>query len=222
MKFISVCLLVLCLFLLLIPVYANTEYVFPQASDGQIDEALQKTVPLRFLPSHPLYFLIVVKESSSRFFQPSALKKAQFDFILSGKRLKETYLFLEKGDVKSANRSLIKYAERLAKMNTALERARSQNQDVTTLAAEIAEGLRFHEVLLFAIDKKQRLILDQSASAFVKTVQVINNIMPGVKDRFKTLTNLQKKDENVEASPSPDETTIFESTPSMVPRRIIY
>src|SRR3989344_6465925 len=158
-SWLGICLSVLGLSLLVstfipLKVFAHTDYQFEEFSEGQINDALTKTVPLRFLPSHPLYFLINIKEIISRFFQPSSVEKARFEFILSGKRLKETYLLLEKGDVKNTSKSLRKYSKRLDSMKRQIEKARSQNQSVVAFTDEIAEGLKLHEILLSAISRK--------------------------------------------------------------------
>src|SRR3989344_6029581 len=108
MRIVSACLLVIFAVLVLVvfPVFGQTSYHFPEASEGQINEAIAKIVPIRWLPSHPLYFLIRAKETFSRALQPSSAKRAGFDFVLSGNRLKEAYLLLENGDLKNTGKSL--------------------------------------------------------------------------------------------------------------------
>ena len=199
MRFISVCLLIFSLlFLPQTPVFAHTEYQFPQATEGQINEALTKTVPLRFLPSHPLYFLITIKENFERFFQPSSVEKANFDLVLSDKRLKEAYLLLQKNDVKNSSRSLKRYGQRLEKMISQLEKAKSKNQDISPQVQVVAEEFRHHETLFFATlrkwqDFKEGYSFDENfemaISSFTKAVITIDNIKPGLKDRFKTVTS---------------------------------
>src|SRR4030042_1618045 len=156
MRIFSACLVIIFVFLTILArsISANTNYQFKKPTKSQITEALTKTVPIRFLPSHPLYFLISVKETTNRLFQPSAVKRAQFDLVLSGKRLKETYLLFEKNDAKKANYNLGRYSQRVTKMISQLEKARSQNQDVKTLIGTIADDLQSHEILLFAINQK--------------------------------------------------------------------
>ena len=233
MKFISVCLITIFAALILIvsPIFAQSQkYYFPQASEGQINEAIAKIVPVRWLPSHPLYFLITAKETISRILQSSSANRAQFDFVLSGKRLKEVYLLLDRGDVKSANKTLLRYSSRLAAMDTQLEKARSQNQDIAEIVAEMAEGFKNQEVLLFAISKKGSAddsnfdnSLSTAQSSFIKAVFEINNVRPGVKDRFKTVTDKEKVEASQSAVPTPaDNTTFIQASPSARPRRIIY
>lgn len=232
MRIISVCLITIfaALILLASPILAQGQkYYFPEATEGQTNEAIFKIVPIRWLPSHPLYFLIQVKEIFSRAFQSSSAKRADFDFVLSGKRLKETYLLLDRGDVKRANNTLQKYSSRLTAMDTQLEKARSQNQDVAAIVAEMAEGFKNQEVLLWAISKKGPAdesnfdkSLTDAQTSFIKAVFEINNIMPGVKDRFKTITD-QEKEATLSATPTPSPDVMpLPSSPSVRPRRIIY
>ena len=198
MRLLSTCLLIFSLlFLLPTPIFAHTEYQFPKVSEGQTTEALEKLVPLRFLPSHPLFFLISAKESVTRFFKPSAVKRAEFDMVLGGKRLKEATLSLKKGDLKNASRSLKRYKERLVLLDKQLVKAQSQNQDVVPLVSRMADNLQVHETLIFVIasdwetqedvyDFDENLSL--GISAFIDTVKKIDSIKPGLGGRFKIST----------------------------------
>lgn len=202
---------------------------FKDVSNGQINEALQRTVPTRFLPGHPLYFLITAKENVSRAFQPSSAKRAKFDLILAGKRMKESYLLLKKGNVKGASKTLKRYGQRLDTMVTQFEKARSQNQDVTPLASEIAEDFSLHETLFSAITTERAEQEDEhnfnenmkiATASFVKAILAINNIRPGLKDRFMISTSSAV----LGAQNTPEEPTIdpIYPTPSTAPRKIIY
>src|SRR3990167_9913306 len=135
MRIVSACLTVL----FFLAFFTNTSLAhvsdsFPQATAGQINEAVEKLPHLRVLPSNPFHFLIRVKENVSRFFNASSVKRAEFDLVLSGKRLKETYLLTEKNDVGKASRSLFIYSQRLQKLTEEMEKARSQNQNVLALS----------------------------------------------------------------------------------------
>ena len=234
MRIFSACLIIfLLLFFLTVPLsLAHTDYQFPSYTEGQVNEALAKTVPIRFLPSNPLYFLITVKETVSRFFRPSSLEKARFDSILSGKRLKETYLLLEKGDIKNASKSLRRYLKRLDSMNRQTEKARSQNQSVVAFIDETAEGLKLHEVLLSAISKKWQNYqegynfddnFDAAFGEFINTILTIDNIKPGLKNRFKTATSSATLENGPSAAPTPSPSLMIQDgSPSAKPRRIIY
>ncbi len=232
--FYGACLVFFLLLLVLIipqPAAAHTQYNFPEATEGQFNEAIQKLVPLRFLPSHPLYFLITVKEAISRLLVPSSAERAKFDLVLSGKRLKEAYLLLLRNDVKNSSQQLARYSRRLEEMTKQVEKARSQNQEVTPLTGEIADNLRSHEILFYAIVKKWDLIADSDSfdenlqnanDSFVKTILSINQIIPGVKDRFKIISE-EDVGKNQEATESVTvETQLKQASPSAKPRRIIY
>lgn len=233
MKLISACLLGLILFLTFtIKVSAHTDLEFPKATEVQITEALQKTVPLRFLPSHPLYFLIVTKETINRFFKPSSAQKAQFDLVLAGKRLKETYLLLEKDKVKLSSKNLARYSKRLDKMSTQLVKAKSQNQDIAGLIGEMADILQHNEVLLSAIENSWQNKADsynfdgnfkEAIESFSQTILTLDKLQPGIKDRFqivKTTDNKTKEEPVITyVTPRP---YVIEASPSAKPRRIIY
>lgn len=231
MRKVSVCLLS---FILLFSaaraaVFAHTEHKFPKASEGQVNEALAKLAPIRFLPSHPLYFVISLKETVSRLFKPSAVERTKFDLVLGGKRLKEAYGLLENGDIKRASKNFTRYSDRLLKMNNQLEKARSQNQDVSVLVLEIAEGLRIHETMFFEIQRKLGSLernyaasenFDTMVETFKLTVGAIDNVKPGLKDRFETITEEAANPYEFNTqSPLP---SAFEATSSIKPRRIIY
>ncbi|MDO8487391.1 MAG: DUF5667 domain-containing protein [Candidatus Curtissbacteria bacterium] len=211
-----------------LPVHAQVD--FPQASDGQINGALSKIVPLRIIPSNPFYFLITGKEMILRVFQPSSVKRAEFDMTLSGKRLKEAYLLVANGDIKNASANMIRYGDKLREMTSGLDRAKSQNQDIANLIGEIAENLKSQEVLFFAIGKRTeglgdgynfRENYDKAAASFVDGVNALNNFRPGIRDRFKNATDTAAQEENLLNS-APKAPGFIEASASIKPNRIIY
>ena len=197
MRIILVCLVVFFLvFFSLGRAFAHSSYFFPEVNPGQVNEALGKIVPIRFLPSHPLYFSIRIKETFARMLKPTAEKKASFDFIVAGKRIKETYLLFLQNDLESTNKSLASYGLQLEKFNSQFEKAKSQNKDVTQLTMETAEGLRDQEMLLSAIFQKSKenetfdeldVGFDDAFSNFGRSVFLVNEVKPGLKDRFKSI-----------------------------------
>ncbi len=232
MQFISACLVAILLFFTsFAPAYAQSDYSFPKISSGEVQGALQETVPIRLLPGNPLYFLISIKEAVNRFFKPSAVERSQFDFTLSGKRLKETYMLMAKSDYKRVSNNLIRYVKQNESVIRQLEKARSQNQAVEPAVGAMADSLRFHEELLIAIYDIRHSsgdnnnfdgIFSQAIDAFKALVGEIDNIKPGVKNRFqisKTTDASNSADVNSKASPSP---IPVEATPAYKPRRIIY
>ena len=175
--------------------YAQIES-FPKATDGQINEAVEKLPHVRILPSNPLHFFIRVKEKVSRFFNASSVKRAEFDLVLSGKRLKEAYLFTEKNDVANASKSLFQYSRRLEKLTEQMEKAGSQNQDVLELSERIADDLSMHERLFYVLSQKSESYqngynfagnFQKAENEFKETVSAIDNVKPGLKDRFPYL-----------------------------------
>ena len=197
MRIVSACLTAL----FFLAFFANVSHAqlkdsFPQATDGEINEAVGKLPHVRILPSNPLHFFIRVKEKVSRFFNASSVKRAEFDLVLSGKRLKEAYLFTEKNDVANASKSLSQYSNRLEKLTEQMEKARSQNQVVVELSEKIADELALQERLLYAISQKSQDYqnsynfddnLKRAKNEFKETVSAIDNVKPGLKDRFPYL-----------------------------------
>lgn len=228
MKIISTCLVVLYLFFSISfgTIFAQESTPSAKVTGGQIDEAIQKIVPIRFLPSHPLYFLITVKESITRFFKPSAAERFEFDFILSSKRLKETHSLLNEGKVNKAYANLSRYTKRLGKMVEELKKARSQNQDIAGRLGRVSDGFKNHEILLASFLKYDQELgqnLETAIESFKNAVGAVDKINPGIKDRYKLLDgfDLKSREEIIMPSPtiSPESS---EATPSLRPRRIIY
>jgi len=197
MRIVSACLTAL----FFLAFFANIAFTqvpssFPEATEGQISEAVEKLPHIRILPPNPLHFFISIKENITRFFNASSVKRAEFDLSLSGKRLKEAYLLTEKNDVKNASKALSQYSNRLEKLIEQMEKAGSQNQDVLELSEKIADQLALQERLLYAISQKSQDYqnsynfddnLKRAKNEFKKTVSAIDNIKPGLKDRFPYL-----------------------------------
>lgn len=215
-------------FLFPVSIFAHGDQQYPTPTGGEINKALEVLATGRILPDNPLYFLITIKEFFSRLFQPSAAQRAEFDFVLSGKRLKESYLMFETGDNDLAVSNLLKYQKRLAIMVTQLKRARSQNQDITEQINKISDDLFYHQTLLLAIISKKPNIdetADLAINGFVNALEEVDKIEPGVKDRYKIFRNMDTMESSpsVDLEPSPTASpSPSVSTPSARPRRIIY
>lgn len=230
MKLLSACTaLFLLVSILVVPFNGNAQSLadIKDVTGGQINEATLQTVPIRFLPNHPLYFLIRVKESFARFFKPSASERAEFDFILSGKRLKESYMLSANGDLVEAGKNLNRYSSRLGKMGEQIEKARSQNQDIAKQVDLISEGLKNHETFLAYLSNKEGTGAEVKGaiSAFKEAVLTINVLRPGIKDRFKILLISDDKLNTNPATVSPESSELpvgIEATSSILPKRIIY
>ena len=77
-----------------------------------------------------------------------------------------------------------------------MEKARSQNQDILELSEKIADELALQERLLYAISQKSQDYqnsynfgdnLKRATNEFKETVSAIDNVKPGLKDRFPYL-----------------------------------
>lgn len=232
MRFFLACIVVILVTANVFPVIAQEINKMPESTAGQINEALNNLTPVRFLPNNPLYFLIRGKELITRFFQPSFRERAQFDYTISSKRLKEAYLLSSRGDLGKTRGELSSYAVTLGKIEGQFEKARSQNQDVTAIVDKISDNLKYQEVLLSALSNlnvQNRAEfgdkLEESLNSFGDFVLYLDKIKPGVRNRFQLFTKEDSKlktlNDNVtlpNASPSPS----IEASGQANPRRIIY
>lgn len=232
MRYFLVCLVFILLILSVLPVQTRAINELPKVTAGQVNEALNNLTPVRFLPNNPLYFLIRGKEIISRFFQPSFRDRAQFDYTISSKRLKEAYLLTNRGDLRKTKRELSSYITSLGKIEGQLEKARSQNQDITVIVERISDNLRFQEILLSELSNykgqnQDEFIdkLEESVSSFGNFVLYLDKIKPGVRDRFQLFITKEFELKTVEVnvpipivSPSPTS----ESSSQAKPRRVIF
>ena len=230
MKIVSaVVISILLLFGVVFNSFAQSSYNFKDISQGEIDGALLAITPVRFLISNPFFIFITFKENVNLFFQPSALKKSEFNMIIAGKRVKEAYLLSQESDFDNSARTLKLYSDRLGKMTSQLEKARSQNQDISKTIGVFANNLGDQEILLAAIlqmskDKNNDFSTSTNFSLavtkYIEAVWILNNISPGIKDRY-SLT----KEASQEAAPVPTPTPtpfLQEGSSSVKLRRIIY
>jgi len=211
------------------PIFAEQRFPFSKPTSGEVMEAMQATVPVRFLPGNPLYYFILIKEAVSRFFQPSAVERSKFDFAISGKRLKETYLLLKRGDLASASSNLTRYAKRNESVISQIEKSRSQNQAVEPTVSNMADQLRFQERLLFVIYEmrsQDNQTFDSSFSlaigSFKDLVLELDRIKQGVKNRFVITKDVEATSGAQTTIEPTAEPTSIEATPTYKPRRIIY
>jgi len=220
MKFVSACFLVIFLtFIFFSLTIVSASFTPVDHNSAQVQEALDKSPPLRFLPSHPLYFLIKVKESFSRFFKSSAVKRAEFDLVLSDKRLKESYLLFNNNENDEALKNLERYSNRLININSQIEKAVAQNQEVAPLASIIANNFGQHEIILSSMYRKysSNLVLQQAITDFERIIELISDIQPELNGRFKSVKSDLELDEA-----TPEAEIYISPFPSNIPRRIIY
>lgn len=210
-------------------VFAHSDHDLGQVSGGQINEALGKTTPIRFLPSSPFYIFIIAKENFSRFFQPAAKDRAQFDEILAEKRIKEVYLLLKNKNLEKSSKILDKYSVRLEKTIVQINKARSQSQDVARVLDRISEGIIWQEILLASIQQEGKgnesfkESYNNALSKFEWYVDEIDKLKPGLKGRLNYIIfedELDNKEFEIESSSSGSAAPIV--TPRANPHKIIY
>jgi hypothetical protein len=232
MRYFLACLLVILLLVNVSPVLAGEMNKMPEPSAGQINEALNNLTPVRFLPNNPLYFLIRGKEMISRFFQPSFRERAQFDYAISSKRLKEAYLLYDRGDLGKTPSELSSYTATLGRIEGQLEKARSQNQDITVIVDRISDNLKYQEVILLVFknlkDQNQFELKDRvggASNSFNDFVLYLDKIKPGVRNRFQLIDTGESDLKALEINKSRMDTNqnpMGESSAQAKPRKIIY
>jgi len=197
-----------------------------RVSGGQVNEALGNMPHARFLPNNPLYYFVRVKEVFGRFFNASAVDRAQFDFMISSKRLKEIYLLSQDEQYVKASRLRDDYSGSLGKNIDQLRKARSQNQEAGPLLDEIVDDLGYQEILIIHLqdsasnESTQNFDTNYLVQSFDKYVSNLEQFRPGLKSRFTLLrSDVGMNNETIAPSPSP---AIFVTTDSAKPRRIIY
>ncbi len=205
-----------------LPVFGDTHY--GEVTGGQVNEALANTAHVRFLPPNPLYYLSRVKELFSRFFTASAVERARFDFMISSKRLKETYLLFEQSKYSSANNALADYSIATNKSVEQLKKARSQNQEIIPVVEEITDKLNYHEILLIYLIKNgnDNLNIQNVLISFEVYVEELNNFKPGNRDRFKILKEEKEGESSSSANLNPSLYETVEPTASAVSKKVIY
>ncbi len=224
MKFITACFIFIIFFYLAQKIVFAQSYNALQINQNTISEALVKN-PYRLLPSNRIYPLIIIKESLMRAFKPSSAKRAEYDLVLSGKRLAETYALLNQARNQLAEKNLGRYSKQLKVTIAELEKARSQNQDIVSAVNEAADSLMEQEVLLSAIYKTNigdSTGFNSAKEAFRDAVLRLNQMKPGVKDRFKSLKDVQEEIVPQEPANTSNEPDPLSSTASATPKRIIY
>jgi hypothetical protein len=195
---------------------------------AQVDEALANTTHVRFLPPNPLYYLTRVKEIFGRFFSSSSVERAEFDFLMSSKRLKEAYLLSKQDRINLARDVLYDYDKSTKSSIAQLNKARSQNQEILPAVDEIIGKLKYHETLIKYLATEVEHESGESAiSSFKNYVYELERLKPDIKNRF----DLAKEDNEDNSgdriqmqSPSPAATPnfTFETTGGARPKRILY
>lgn len=134
-----------------LPPQPQTVDHLPLPKSHELQDAIVKLSPVRFLPGHTVYIFVGLKEKVQRLFKPSAKDKAHFDTVLSGKRIKEAYLLAEKKDYKRARKAIERYGKRMDSLEKSLSSAQNQGQDVVTTVDLLADHLGKHQDLMAQI-----------------------------------------------------------------------
>ncbi len=232
MRYFFVCVIVTLLILGVFPGRTLAVDKLPEVTEGQTNEALNNLTPVRFLPNNPLYYLIRGKEIISRLFQPSFRERAHFDYTIASKRLKEAYLLAKRGDLRKVGKALDSYIKTQGKIKGQLEKARSQNQDITVMVDKISDNLRFQEIILSALGNLKDLDnfnygrkSEDALVSFGDFILYLEKIKPGVKSRFQVFSSdepgLKTPEIDIKES-SESSSTTNESSTQAKPRRIIF
>lgn len=217
-KLLSCFILFAALFLATQTTFAKDNY--ENVSDGQVNEALNNLPHVRFLPPNPLYYLIRSKELFNRFFTASSVDRARFDFMVSGKRLREMHDLAEKNDGRNFMDLIESYQISTERSIKQLEKARTQNQEIAPIVDEIISDLNYHEVLLLNMNNRNIAGIDKVIENFKVYVNSIEKFKAGTKNKFKITKENNLENLGKEHLPSPIPTSSFETTAS--PKRIIY
>lgn len=144
------------LFLNLQPVLAHigVNSNLPNVPSWEVDEALLKLSPIRFLPDHPLYFFITLKEKFDHITKPDKATKALFDINLTGKRIKESYQLVQKNKLTEAKSSLKSYQEVSLQLRSELTEAASQGLPVFEVEKTMADSLERQLKIILVLAQK--------------------------------------------------------------------
>lgn len=185
---------------------------------GQLNEALDKLTHVRVLPDNPFYFIFRTKEILGRFFTPSAKDRAEFDFMISSKRIKEAYLLAQKGS--SVETSFTDYKKAIKNSELQIEKARGQSQDVATVIAKMVDDLKYQDVLIETM-QENGVMVDDAKDGFGGFVVYLEKFRPGIGGTYQITAENKVPDPSlpsVVSTPSPN----LSATPSYQPKRIIY
>lgn len=180
------------------PTFAQTlpagRQVLPKVEKWEVEENLTRLSPVRFLPDHPLYFFISLKETIDYFRQRDKVKKALFDVHLAGKKIKETYLLVQKNNLEKATNSLKNYQRVSQRLGTELTEAINSGLPAITAAKVLSEDLERHlAIIIFLSYQSSEAEFRQELSDSVKTLKTTAKLLekhfPGAAQRIESLAN---------------------------------
>lgn len=166
----------------------------PKVERWEVEENLTRLSPVRFLPDHPLYFLISTKETIDYFRQKDKAQKSLFDVHLSGKKIKETYLLVQKNNLEKATDSLKNYQRVNQRLATELTQAINSGLPAIEAAKVLSEGLERHlQIIVFLSYQSSDVRFLQELSDSVETVKTTAKLLekhfPGAAAKIESLTN---------------------------------
>lgn len=204
------------LFLLAFSTTALAQEV-PQAKTGvDFETAINTLSPVRWLPDHPLYFLITLKENLQTTFQPNSERKAEWQMILSGKRLKEAYLLIQKNKINQAANALAKYEEKIGQATREIDKAKGEGRDTARLIELLSDNLRRHEAVLDGVITKAP---ESARAGLTRAIEVSSRGLQKAIEAVQKVKPTPKPTEKQEATPSP-QVTPSEKKPATPPGKI--
>jgi hypothetical protein len=158
----------------------------PLPQNGQVEEHLPRLSPIKFLPDHPFYFLITWKENAQRLLKADSARKAHFDTILAGKRIKETYLLTKKGNLKTSLETVKRYGNQMERLEKELTNAQKQGADVITILDLLADNLFRHQDLMAQIavdvpnDQRDEFLkeLNRANEKLISVAKLLEKVRP--------------------------------------------
>ena len=135
----------------------STSSAWSKLDQGKIDEAINNLSPISKLPDDTLYFLITLKENTQRLFKPTPIERCLFDIKLSGKRLKESYLLLKKGENEKTGQNLKRYNDKANDIYEQFEKIEKQNLPNVQTADYLIINLFYQQRLISAATAEDQL-----------------------------------------------------------------
>lgn len=164
----------------------------PIPKSHELANDIAKLSPVRFLPGHPSYLFVTLKEKIEKFLRPSTKDKAHFDAILAGKRIKEAYLLVEKKDYRRAREAVERYDQRMENLSKSLSSAQNQGQDVVKTVDLLSDHLGRHQDLmaqiLATVPPEEKEVFDSALETpNKKLIEVVILLQKGRPDQAQRL-----------------------------------
>ncbi|HEY5600891.1 MAG TPA: DUF5667 domain-containing protein [Patescibacteria group bacterium] len=155
-----------------------------EVDQSQIDFAFVRLSPIRYLPNHPLYPLISAKEKIQHVFKSDQIKKANFDMLLSEKRIKEAYLLNQNRKYDKAEQQLENYTKTLDKFQTTAQKAKDLNMNMRNLSLKSVESLSYQRPMILSLEDYPQA--QDAHKKFEEVVEFLKKESPEIEDLIKT------------------------------------